>query len=99
MIRIITIICVISMMLCGCGYPELSQSAYKHATALYSICNQKDEARLEKYASILDDAKAKGEISEKEAEWLEDIVKQGRSKEWVDAASEARKMMADQVND
>lgn len=95
---LIGIVCC-ALSLSGCGYGEMSGKAYKHATVLYSICNQKDSKRLEKYAGLLEDAKAKGEITEKEAEWFSNVVSMARKGEWGDAAAEAREMLMDQVKD
>lgn len=89
-----SLLLLVLCLLPGCGYPTISEKAYQHATALYGICNRKDEKRLAKYEQILKKAEAQGEISAQEAEWFNDIVKQARSGDWEDATSEAWEMLA-----
>ena len=87
------------LLLNGCGYGKISPKAYEHAKALYSICNRKDKQRLTRYATLLREARTQGEISPKEADWLDDIVQEAQAGEWEDAAAKARRMMTDQVEE
>ncbi len=36
--------CAISMLILGCGYPEVDQTTYDYAAALYSITNRQSIA-------------------------------------------------------
>ncbi|MGF1581754.1 MAG: hypothetical protein ACFCD0_20685 [Gemmataceae bacterium] len=81
----------------GCGYGKVSPKAYEYAKALHSICDRQDETRLEKLAKMLEQSKAKDEISDQEFRWLDDIVAQGRQRQWKRATDNARRMMKDQV--
>lgn len=90
----------ITTTLRGCGgYGEVSEGAYAHATALYSICNRRDPSRLDAYSLMLDEDKSAGKVSAKEAAWLEDIVSLARVGDWTTAAADARRMLADQVEE
>lgn len=79
------------------GYGELSPKAYAYAKALYSICNLKDEKRLPKVESMIAESLKKGEISERERDWLQDVIDRARDGDWETALSRARRMMEDQV--
>lgn len=100
---VIAVVGVLMAVLCpvwisGCGgYGEVSESAYEHATALYSICNRQDESRLERFATMVDEARSSGSVSSKEADWLMQIVDLARTGEWEEAASKSRRMLQDQV--
>lgn len=88
---------LVVLPLVGCGYGEVSPKTYEYATALYSICNLQDEARLKKFTEMLEEAKTNGELPEKEADWLLDIVDRAQAGSWEQAAQMARRMLADQV--
>lgn len=92
----LALICI-CILFSGCGYGEVSPTAYKQATALYSICNRKDATRLEEFATGLQQATEAGEITERESEWLMDIVQKGRQENWEPAMKMCRRMMEDQV--
>lgn len=79
------------------GPPKISRRAYQFTTALYSACNQKDDARIEKLVAMIEDATAAGEISPEDAGELEQIVSFGRSERWGDAQATARELMDAQV--
>ena len=81
----------------GCGYGELSPRSYDYAQALYSICNRRDESRLDQFAGLVDDDLRQGKISAQEADWLNDVVAQARDGQWQEANVAARQMLEDQV--
>ena len=81
----------------GCGYGEVSSETYELSTALYSICNRKAESQLAPFEAMVDDALEREAISDREADWLRDIVTMAREEEWSDAASEVRQILMDQV--
>ena len=82
----------------GCGgYPQVSSHAYGLATALYSTCNRSDTARLEKIAELTKAARTKAEITDQEAEWIQQIVAQAESGKWEVAAAESRLLLESQV--
>jgi len=79
------------------GYGEMSPKGYEYATALYSICNRKDEPRLTELEKLVTTSLDQSELVEAEARWLLDIAKQARSGDWDAALSETRRLMEDQV--
>ena len=83
----------------GCSYPKVSTTAYQSATALYSVCNQRDDDRLEAVAASIQSSLLAGELTNAEAQWLLRIVEMARRDEWTDAAAESRKLMSDQVEE
>lgn len=82
----------------GCGYPQVSPRTYDYATALYSICNQKDEARLDEFAKQFEADLLANELSQQEADWLGEIVAQARGGDWQQASAAARRILEDQVS-
>lgn len=92
------LVLITAALLPGCGgYGEISPRAYEYAAALYSICNRRDEGRLEEFSIRLNEARRTGQISDTEAQWLADIAGQAREGEWADASAEARRLLIDQV--
>lgn len=81
----------------GCGYPSVSRSTYDCATALYSVCNQRDATRLELVEQQIRAAEQAGDISGRETHWLNDIIVQARAEDWDSAAAEARRILTDQI--
>ena len=80
----------------GClGYGEIGETAYKHASALYSICNLKSEERLGAFKETLSDVQ---EISANEKKWLLDIVELAENGNWENANRLARQMLDEQVS-
>ena len=84
----------------GCGsYGEFSPTAYEYAKALYSISNRQAHEALDPVSEQISQAREQGELSEKEARWLVDVIDDARDGDWKGAAEAARKMMEDQVRD
>lgn len=97
---IVTLLLILATILpfAGCGgYPEVSPKTYEIAKVLYRVCNQKESGRLDAVAGLIDKSLAAGEITADEADWLNDIVADGRSGDWDDASAEVRELMEDQV--
>lgn len=82
----------------GCSYPEVSPRTYEISKALYSVCNLKRKAELDKVEDAISAAVTASELSENESKWLMAIVERARSGEWEEAAEEARAILQDQVN-
>ncbi len=78
------------------GYGEVSPTGYKFATALFSICNQQDDARLAILVEKLEQAKADEQLQPDETTWLENIVHQAQNGHWDAASKNARRLMVDQ---
>ena len=86
------------LLLRGCsGYGEVSQSAYKLAKALHSICDRQDEAGLKKFLDILRKMSESEEISSQEQRWLSEISQIAQEGDWEQATKMARQLMEDQV--
>lgn len=83
----------------GCsGYDDVSPTTYEFAKALYSITNRKAEDRLPSFKAKLQEAVDSGEVPQREAEWLTDIVAEAEQGDWQAASRECRRMMEDQVD-
>jgi hypothetical protein len=79
------------------SYGEVSEEAYKLATAMYSTCNRQDTVRLPSLAELVVSAKSSANITADEAEMLQGIVEIAQAGDWSAAALEARQLMQDQV--
>lgn len=76
------------------GYGEVSPQTYQYSQALYSACLNKNKEHLSKIEVLLS---ASEDVPEAEREWLEAIVAQAQSDDWVSASKDARRMMEDQI--
>lgn len=82
----------------GCGrYDPVSPLAYEYAKALYSICNRKSEAQLAPLADQISGSVAKGDLSQQEAAWLDNIIEQATAGQWEAARGESRRLLEDQA--
>lgn len=83
----------------GCGgYGEVSPVAYDYATALYAVSNRRAEDKLETISEQIKSAREIGDLSQQEAEWLEEILSDVRSGNWESAVKACRAMMEDQAS-
>lgn len=83
----------------GCGgYGEVSPTTYEYAKALYGISNRHAEGKLPSVGRGIAAAQMRGEISDREADWLAAIVTDATDGHWDAAQSAARRMMEDQVH-
>lgn len=88
------------ILLGGCGgYGEISPKGYDYATALYSICNRRDESRLDEFIAMLSQDRQAGEISEEEADWFAGIAAEARGGNWDEASASAREILLAQIEE
>ena len=83
--------------LSGCGYAKVGPKAYKCSMALYSVCNRRDESRLEEVAELVETSLNNNELTPTEAGYLNSIIDKARKGDWEQATSDARSLMKDQV--
>jgi len=81
----------------GCGYGEVSPAAHEYAQALYTLSNRQSADRIDEVAAKITAAASAGEVTSREADWLNDICDQCRNGDWADAQQAARSMMEDQI--
>ncbi|MEO1523858.1 MAG: hypothetical protein AAFX06_00400 [Planctomycetota bacterium] len=81
----------------GKQYGTVSDQGYQYAKALYSCCNRQDGNKLEEISRLIDEARAREELGEKETRWLAGIIEQGREGDWANASKAVRQLMVDQV--
>ena len=97
-LRLILSLCLLVPVVSGCGdYPKLSGEAYDLSSALYSSCRRGNADSLTRIAELTDSSLEEGKISEKEADWIRDIISQAEGGDWKGASAEARAMMESQV--
>jgi len=92
-------LCVVAVwMLFPSNYGKVSPQTYEVAKALYSACLTKSEPRLVKLETMLrDNSDSTNAIPPNQRDWLTDILDTAKQGDWESAASEARRMMEDQV--
>ena len=89
---------VVLVVLSGCGgFGKVESFAYEQVKSLYTVCNQKNSEQLERVAEKIAEARAIGELSSQEVDWLEAIIADARSGQWKDAAAECRQLLEAQV--
>lgn len=81
----------------GCGYGEVSPATYGYAKALYTLSNTQAADRIDEVADKIAAAAAAGEVTQREAGWLNEICDQCRSGDWAGAQQAAKRMMRDQA--
>ncbi len=81
----------------GCGYGTVSPETYELAKAIYGVCNRQQTEKLPQVRELIETSLEKQEITEKEAQWLKDIVKQAEAGQWETAAAKARRIVSDQT--
>jgi len=91
------IVACLILCFCGCGYGKVGDKAYGYARALYTVCNLKNPERLVKVETQLQQATVGHDFSEREKQWLLDIVSQAKRNQWETAAKSARRMISDQI--
>jgi len=89
---------VILIPLNACGYPEVSPKTYEISKALYSVCNQKNQERLQTVKALIESSLESKEINEDEADMLFEIVAQAQANDWDAAMVESRNLMEDQID-
>lgn len=93
----LTIAILCCLVVSGCGYPEVSPKTYQIAKALYSVSNLKRTDGIENVEELISKSLQAEEISDTEADYLQEIVHHCRDGEWDDAQQECRRLMEDQV--
>jgi hypothetical protein len=81
----------------GCGYGRVSPTTYGYAKALYTLSNTQAADRIDEVANKIAVAAEAGEVTQREAGWLNDICDQCRSGDWAGAQQAAKRMMRDQI--
>jgi len=89
---------VIVIQLNACGYPEVSPKTYEISKALYSVCNQKNQERLQTVKALIQSSLENKEINKDEAQMLNKIVAQASEDQWESAMLESRSLMEDQID-
>lgn len=79
------------------GYGDVSPRGYEYAVAIFSACNQSDEAKLDKISQMVAESLRLQEISLQESQWLNAIIDRGKRGDWKAASREVRRLMEDQV--
>lgn len=86
-----------ALLFCGCGYSEISPTAYEYAKAIYSLSNRRATDKIAAVEERIAAAAESGELTLNEAGWLNDLCEDCRAGRWEKAQAAARRMMEDQV--
>ena len=90
-------IAAVLLVATGCGYPTVSAETYDITKALYSACNRQSMEHVVRVQELVDRHLAQGQISDREANWLHEMIEQARDGHWESAALERRSLLEDQV--
>jgi hypothetical protein len=81
----------------GCGkHPPLERPSYDLAKALYAVCNRQSTEQLAKFADVLEETIAAGDVGPQEEAALREIAERAAAGEWYDAQEMARDLIAGQ---
>lgn len=81
------------------SYGTVGSRGYEFATALFSACNRRDAATIEKLESMVDSAASRRELTEQEIEWLRGILADANAGDWQAAAKDSRSLLQAQVTE
>jgi hypothetical protein len=95
MIRALVALCAICA---GCGYGEVSPAAYGYAEAVYAVASRRAVDRVDDLQTRLDRAQAEGQLSDREAGWLRELVGDCRAERWTEAQHGARRLIESQAS-
>lgn len=79
------------------GYGEVSTQAYQYARSLYTVCNQKDNARLEKVVQMIEADHKSQKLSDRDHNYLMGLVQMAKNGKWNDAQERIRSLLEAQV--
>lgn len=87
----------LTLFVSGCGQEVVSARTYDCALALHSICNRRDDVRLEVLERLVRADTQSGAISTQESARLNDIIQLARNGDWQQAHTESRQLLDEQV--
>ena len=99
-IRSLTLTAGVALLLAtftGCGYGEVSPTAYEYAKALYSVSNRQSVEKIAAVRAKIDASLDAGDLAPHEADWLTEVCDDCEAGRWEKATERARRMMEDQV--
>lgn len=88
---------LVALLLPGCGYGKVSSRTYEISKALYSICNQKKPEKLDQVTKLIATSLEEKKVSQREANWLNEIVELATKENWDEATQKSRQIMEDQI--
>ena len=98
MTRSLVVSLLLLPLVAGCSdYAGISPKAYDISSALYSTCRRADSANLQKLAILTKAEHDSSELSDREAEWINDIIAQANAGQWQEAAAESRSILEAQI--
>ncbi|MFH5806791.1 hypothetical protein, partial [Alienimonas sp. DA493] len=77
----------------GCGYPEVSRSAYDMAEALENMADLQRPEQIPRARELIAAKFDRGEITAEERDLLSDIVDRAEAGEWEEARRDAVALM------
>ncbi len=80
----------------GCGYPRVGPQTYQIAKALHTVFNLRDETSLPRAREFVNNAAARGEITERDHGLLMELMALAEAGEWHRAEREVLRLLADQ---
>lgn len=79
------------------SYGEISEKGYAYAMALFSACNGKSTAKVEKIVAMIEQSVTADELSQQEAAWLKGIASNALEGNWESANAAVRTLMEEQA--
>lgn len=84
---------VLSSLICGCGYPQVSPGTYELAKVIDNLCSYRKPEQIEAARELIRKEHASRAISDSEQTLLMGILDQAQSGDWQGAGQEARELL------
>lgn len=98
----LSLICVLvlalSLAVTGCGYAEVSKTAYELTIALDQAIDRKNQDQLNLAKDIIAKHHSEKNLSDQERDYLLAIIDQAEAGDWDDARTECRRLLQDQTD-
>lgn len=82
----------------GCGYAKIGPAAYELTVALDQAVERRSLEQIGKAGVIIETRQDAGEITAKEAEYLNAVVRTAESGDWTGARQQTLAILKDQVS-
>lgn len=91
--RSLAAVLILSGLICGCGYPQVSPGTYELAKVIDNLCSYRKPEQIDVARELIRKEHASRAISDSEQTLLMRILDQAQSGDWQGAGQEARELL------
>lgn len=92
------LVCLLLLATVACGYAKIGPAAYELTVALDQAVERQNVEQIIKARELIEQRKSDGEISERDFEYLDQIIVAAERGDWADSRKKARNILKDQVD-